>query len=359
MRRRRTEGARAIAWSAGPWTFGLAAALLSGVSPDRLTAQSAPQLTNAGALFLLLPVGAAAAGMGQTAITLEGSGEAVFWNPAGLATLPASEFAVHTATFAAGPTNAVTLFFPRHGIGVFGGAVYLLDYGDQDVVDSSGVTIARIAPRNVEYLASFATQLPGGLSLGVTYKLIEFRVDCSGVCTGLPNGNGTTHAIDIGGQFAVGPEGALRFGVAVRNIGFKLQVNNNDQADPLPARIVFGAVYRVQLHAESSPAGRGLDAGAAVPAAPPDRLDLRVAADIDTPWDNSAPPEMRLGVDLGFRDVVRLRGGYAFTRQGIAGPSVGVGIASGSIGVDFARTFMTGSDLITANPTFVSFRLTF
>jgi hypothetical protein len=326
---------------------------------EGLSAQSAPQLTNAGALFLLLPVGAAAAGMGQTAITLEGTGEAVFWNPAGLATLPSGEFAVHTATFAAGPTNAVTMFFPRHGIGVFGGAVYLLDYGDQDVVDSAGVTIARIAPRNVEYLASFATQLPGALSLGVTYKLIEFRVDCSGTCTGVPNGNGTTHAIDIGGQFAVGPDGALRFGVAVRNIGFRLQVNNNDQADPLPARLVFGAVYRVQLHGDQLPAGRELGPGDGVPAAALQRLDLRLAADVDTPWDNSAPPEMRLGLDLGFQNVVRVRGGYAFTRQGIAGPSVGMGISSGAIGVDFARTFMTGSDLLTANPTFVSFRLTF
>src|SRR5256886_9334801 len=57
----------------------------------------------------------------------------------------------------------------------------------------------------------------------------------------------TTLFRSVGGQFAVGPGGALRVAVAVRNIGFKLQVNNRDQADALPARLVVGAAYRVLL----------------------------------------------------------------------------------------------------------------
>jgi hypothetical protein len=36
-----------------------------------------------------------------------------------------------------------------------------------------------------------------------------------------------------------------------------------------------------------------------------------------------------------------------------------MGITSGAIGVDFARTFLTGSDFLTSNPTFVSFRVVF
>src|SRR2546428_493225 len=82
---------------------------------------------------------------------------------------------------------------------------------------------------------------------------------------------GTTHAVDVGGQVAAGPDGALRLGVAVRNIGFKLQVNNGDQADALPASLLIGAVYRIVL-----PAGRGDGPG--------ERFDLKVAADVDSPW---------------------------------------------------------------------------
>jgi len=43
----------------------------------------------------------------------------------------------------------------------------------------------------------------------------------------------------------------------------------------------------------------------------------------------------------------------------LSGPSVGLGIENGSIGVDLARTFLAGSDLIIENPTFFSFRVTF
>jgi hypothetical protein len=43
----------------------------------------------------------------------------------------------------------------------------------------------------------------------------------------------------------------------------------------------------------------------------------------------------------------------------LSGPSVGLGVESGSLGVDFARAFLTGSDLQVESPTFFSFRVTF
>ena len=45
--------------------------------------------------------------------------------------------------------------------------------------------------------------------------------------------------------------------------------------------------------------------------------------------------------------------------EGLSGPSVGMGISSGSIGVDLARTLLSGSDFVTDNPTFFSFRVAF
>lgn len=284
--------------------------------------------------------------MGQTSGALDGHGEAVFQNPAGIGSLSENEFTLHSARLAAGATNALTAFFPRHGIGVFGGGVYLVDYGDLDVNDSQGTTIARISPRNLELLATFATQLTGAFALGVTYKLVEFRVDCSGTCPTLTGGQGVTHALDLGGQFSVGPDHALRVGVALRNLGFPLQVNNRDQADPLPTRVVVGAAYRVQL--------RSITAGA-----DDERFDVRVAADLESPWRETGSPDIRVGMDVGYHEAVRVRGGYAFVHQGLSGPSVGLGLATGAIGVDLARMFLTGTDLIVSNPTFVSFRVVF
>src|SRR5947208_14197238 len=110
----------------GRW---LLVALLSVGPTVRLYGQD---VNNAGALFVALAVGAAAVGMGQTAVTLEGRGEAAFWNPAGLATLSANEFGLESGSVAAGTSHALTAYFHSHGIGVIGGALYLLDYGDLD-----------------------------------------------------------------------------------------------------------------------------------------------------------------------------------------------------------------------------------
>src|SRR5436309_2830330 len=133
---------------------------------------------------------------------------------------------------------------------------------------------------------------------------------------------------------------------AVRNVGFRLQVNNRDQADPLPARLVVGALYRVALPGTAGLAGN-------------DQLDLRLAADVDGPWGSYGDSQMRVGVDVGYQRLVRLRGGYAFVHDGLSGPSIGMGVSSGAIGVDLARTFLTGSDLVAQNPTFFSFRVVF
>jgi hypothetical protein len=342
MRRNTSETGWGVGQAGSRWL--VLAALLAARPADALTAQQLAD--NSGALFLLFPVGAQAVAMGQTAAALEGRGEAAFWNPAGLATLDHREFALNSASLAAGATHALTVFFPTHGLGVLGGAVYLVDYGDLERTDSANNTIARIAPRNIEFLASYATELGSSVTIGINYKLVEFVVDCSGDCTNFPNGHGTTHALDVGGQVSVGPSGALRVGVAVKNVGFKLQVNNRDLADPLPARLVVGAAYRILLPGAPGIVGT-------------DRLDLKVAADVDSPWGSYGGSEMRVGIDVGYQRLLRLRGGYAFVHDGLSGPSVGMGVTAGSIGVDLARAFLTGSDLVAQNPTFFSFRVVF
>ena len=330
----------------GGWQAAVALLVVSADPCVRLFAQDQP--INSAALFLLLPVGAQSVGMGQTAAAFEGHGEAVFLNPAGVGSLSDNEFTLHTAHLAAGTTTALTVFFPRHGVGVFGAAFDLLDFGDIPATDSvTGTTIGRVASRNFALLATYATQLTGSFALGVTYKLIEFRVDCTGVCDRVPGrGQGLTHALDLGGQFSVGSDHALRVGIALRNLGFPLQVNNKDQADPLPTRLVVGAAYRVMLRPTADILGA-------------DRFDLRVAADVESPWREAGNPGVRVGVDVGYREVVRVRGGYAFVREGLSGPSIGVGVATGSIGVDLAQAFLAATDLVVANPTFISFRVAF
>src|SRR5258705_1741002 len=292
MRRSPSDGGKPVS-RLGGWALPLALLSLTAHPSNRVCAQEPP--LNPGALFLVFRVGARAGGRGQTGRGWEGQGESAFWNPAALATMESNEFVLHSATLVAGRSNVLAAYFPSRGIGVLGGAVYLVDYGDLVQTDNNGNTIARIAPRNFEFLASYATALAGSFVFGLNYKLVQFRVDCSGDCTNFPSGQGTTHAIDLGGQFRVGAGGPLRVGVALRNVGFKLQVQNKPQADPLPARLAVGAEYHVLLPMRDG-------------APPNERFDLRVAADVDSPWGHQGQSELRLGLDVGYQRLLRVRG---------------------------------------------------
>src|SRR5438128_12095368 len=155
----------------GGQSLWLAFGLLSAYPALRLSAQQLAN--NSGALFLLFPVGAQAVAMGQTGATLEGRGEAAFWNPAGLATIERGELALNSASLAAGATHALTVYYPSHRFGVLGGAVYLVDYGDLDRTASASNTIARVAPRNIDFLASYATPPPCSVASALQYRRIQ------------------------------------------------------------------------------------------------------------------------------------------------------------------------------------------
>src|SRR5256886_14801198 len=131
--------------------LGLALGMLS-VSPT--VRRSGQELANnSGALFLLFPVGAQAVAMGQTGATLDGRGEAAFWNPAGLATIERGELALNSASLAAGATHALTGFFPPPPFRVLGGAGHLLEYGDLEGPHSARKPIPRLGPPHIQFLA--------------------------------------------------------------------------------------------------------------------------------------------------------------------------------------------------------------
>lgn len=294
-----------------------------------LAAQEAANPEARGAAFLLLPVGARATALGQAAAADWGNTEAIFWNPAGLAQIEGNELAVHYASTFISDNTALVGGFAAGRLGVLGVAAYLVDYGSQEVVGGPGVPIGRISPKNVELLASYSTYVGGGLAVGVNYKLIQLRQDCSGQCAAFPSVAGTTHGVDIGLQYAVARSETLRLGFVVRHAGFKLQLRNEGQADPLPTRVQVGAIYKILL-----PRLRGTD----------ERFDARILLDVDDEWGEYTDLDWRLGMDVGLRDLVRFRTGYAFLNSQSRGPSVGVGIRVGKIAIDMARVFFVSSN---------------
>lgn len=305
-----------------------AVALLVAVAGQPATAQDSAGPTQGGALFLLLPVGGRATALGQAAVADRGYSEAAFWNPAGLATLGETELAVHHSITFASNNTALSSYFPVNGLGVVGVSAYLVDFGSQEISFGRDLPGGRISPKGIELLASYATTLSSDLAVGINYKLIQFRQDCSGDCGASRTVVGTTHAVDLGMQYALAND-ALLVGVALQHAGFKLQLENEGQADALPTRLEFGAIYRIFL---PQPAGAE------------EQLDARILLDVQDEWGSYANPDARVGLELGYGDLIRLRSGYAFLQSEGRGPSVGLGMRLGRFAFDFARVFFDSSN---------------
>jgi hypothetical protein len=294
-----------------------------------------------GAAFLLVPVGARATALGQAGVADGGSSEAAFWNPAGLATLPSSEFGVQYSSTFASRNTALSVYLLNKQLGTVGVAAYLADYGPQDLVPpGGGLPVGKASPKNIELLASYATGIGRRVTIGVSYKLVQLRQDCQGDCGTLGNVSGTTQAVDLGAQVALGPAGALRLGAVVRHAGFKLQLQNRDQADPLPTRLGLGAAFRVPLRVTNGQP----------------TLSARVLVDVVDEWGQYSNPDARVGGELEYQRVLYVRAGYAFLHSESRGGSVGVGLRFERVAVDLTRVlYQTGAF---DDPLFLGLRIT-
>ena len=299
-----------------------------------------------GAAFLLVPVGARATALGQAAVADGGSTESLFWNPAGLADLRHTELALHHYAAFFGNGDAIVVAVPASGLGTFTAGAYIVDYGDFLVTPpGGGPAIGDAVTRNIALELGYATTISGGFAAGIAYKLIQLRVDCSGDCSTVPGAVGTTHAIDLGFRYALPGTLPIVLGASIRNLGFKLQVNNQAQADPLPTRVQVGIAWLVRR-----------------PPAPgaPDAFDVRVLADLQGSVDGGdVAPATLIGIDSGVRDALRVRAGYAFVDSQQRGPSVGLGLKVGRLGIDLAKTFFSQDAIGEKDPFHVSLRLSF
>ena len=332
MRPRRSSWAVAVALA-----FPLALA-----SAARAGAQSGP--AEEGALFLLLPVGARSVGMGQAVAADRPGSEAIWWNPAGIGVSTKREAAIHHSQSVAGTGDVVTVLVPSSLLGVLALSVNIFDYGEQEFNPSEGGGgVGTIIPRSFVYAATYATSLGSYVTAGLTYKLIQFRVDCTGPCPDIEF-SASTSALDVGVQFTLKRSSPLTFGVAARNVvGLKLQVNDSDQSDAIPKRLQVGAQYRIDVPERIAP-----------------ETAIRIAFDLADEL-RVGTPAPRFGVSVSYRERFHVRGGYAVerSRSEAGGPSIGLGLSAGNLVFDVGRMISGLSADAGKAPTYLSLRYLF
>ena len=280
--------------------------------------------------------------MGQAMAAENGGTEAVWWNPAALARATRREAAIHHSQDIIATGDAVSLLVPSSLLGVLAASVNILNYGGQDITEgSTGQKIGSVIPRSLVYVATYATSIGPRFNAGVNFKVVQVRVDCIGDCTNIETISASTSAVDVGVQYDFQGIAPVTAGLAIRNVGLRLQVKDKDQADPLPTRIQMGVKYRLPPFEVDE-----------------ERADLHLSADVLAPVGFDSP-SARLGAELTWQQTVHLRGGYVFDASERAGPAIGIGVGAGGFVVDLARVFEGFSADAGEAPVYLSLRYLF
>jgi hypothetical protein len=222
----------------------------------------------------------------------------------------------------AGVGDALTFVAPIRSVVTAGISINILNIGQQQVVDENNIPIGTLFPRDVVFAASLASRFATRLAAGVNYKVIQLRVDCSGICASVGAEVQSSRAVDLGAQYDVALKGPLTFGAAIRNLGAKLNSRETNERNPLPTQVELGAMYRLKFldHYVKD-------------------TELRASGSlVDTR--SFGGKAVRLGADVMYQGKVHLRAGYVgHDRRGDASAALGVGLQSGALVFDLARTF--------------------
>src|SRR5471032_1925767 len=120
------------------------------------TARAQGGVSTEGALFLLVPVGARAVGIGQATVASDIGSESIWGNPAGLARLAKRELSINHSQTILSTGDALNFVYPAGKAGVLAASAYLVNYGQQDLTDGAGGSIGTLYLRNYVLAVSYA-----------------------------------------------------------------------------------------------------------------------------------------------------------------------------------------------------------
>ncbi|MBI4423661.1 MAG: PorV/PorQ family protein [Elusimicrobia bacterium] len=264
------------------------------------------------AQFLKTPPSARADALGGAFVSAAEGAEALFWNPAGAAsletTLRSDLSAGYDALLETAYLGSVAYARPVPGVGVLSAGFLYSSQSGQQGYDGVGDPAEPFTPNDLAFAFGYAKQLDR-IHLGAAAKLVRSQV---------AGASGMTFALDLGVQRLAAvntTEGPIDLGLAIQNLGPAMSIGNG--SDPLPLRFQLGARWH---------------------------LSERIAGLLDgfLPVDDS--PYVALGLEgrfpLGERLRASARGGYNISRSrgidGLTGMAGGFGIEFLSYRLDYA-----------------------
>jgi hypothetical protein len=266
--------------------------------------------------FLRNDVGARAAALNGSFVSMTNDPDVIFYNPGALPSLTESKgsagFLKHLLD-----VNGGYLSYTRslEGIGTLGAGILYMDYGSFTETDESMNTLGTFGARDIALVAGVGHSLDEVTSVGASLKLIYSSIagfSSSGI------------ALDAGILYQI-PSQNITLGASVLTLGTQLKTYSGTR-EPLPLDVVIGITKR--------------------PEHLPVLLNLNFHHLTDEQSDLlSRLSQFSLGAEFLMSESVRLRLGYnnqqrkemkLGTSANLAGISLGGGIVFGEYVVDYA-----------------------
>ena len=288
-------------------------------SPERSTIT---RVGTTAAQFLKLGVGARGVALGGAYVAEAGDLSAVYWNPAGLASVRGSALQLGKTTYLADVNfNSAAFATEARGLGTLAFSLFLLDSGNMTVrteQEPQG-TGERFNVQAFALQVSYARSLTERFSIGGSFKYIQERIWHS---------MASSVAFDIGTLFTT-PFERLRLGASMSNLGPKMRMDGRDilfSEDPSPntdgSVEIVNAQYRMDAHSLPLLFRVGL----AWTAVHMGDHTIVVTTDAAHPNDNSE--YINAGMEYDFRRLLSFRAGWRnlFEADGEQGLTAGGGL---------------------------------
>ena len=300
------------------------------------------QVTKTGttaAKFLSIGIGPRANAMGGAFTSVANDASALYWNPAGAASLTDYEaMFTYTSLFKDLDINLnyAAVVIPAGSIGNFGVAVTALDYGNMNVTtelypEGTGEKFSAVS---YAFALSYARNITENFTAGITIKYVSEKIFNS-------SANGI--AVDIGTIFNT-PFYGIKFSSIITNYGSKLQIAGEDllvRHDSDPTRKGNNESVDAYYKTEKFELPLKLQIGLSKDFQLFEDQRFTIAVDATHPNDNAE--YVNVGGELAlFDNIFCLRGGYKtlFLEDSQEGLALGAGLNYTlgilTIGIDYA-----------------------
>ncbi|MDD5688213.1 MAG: PorV/PorQ family protein [Elusimicrobia bacterium] len=231
--------------------------------------------------FLKVGIGAKQEGMGGAQVAVAEDVNSVYWNPAGLGSVSATELSfMHLSLFEGISYEYLAVGHPINESSTIGLQIMYVSYGSMDktLEDANGGydavgSVGSFNAKDMGGAISYGKQIDETINVGGSLKMVSQKIDSD---------SASGFGLDFGVEY-VPVKGGLQLGLAVQNLGGKVG------SDSLPGNIKAGLGKKLSAFEGEN--------------------NLTVAADVNYGLDSAITKE-NIGLELLIAEMIAIRAGY-------------------------------------------------